>query len=170
MEANSTRKDRINLARAWLCGYVQIQRNSPSTVYIEKDSELDNKARMSLAQLLVNGEAPAELLHLLALAIAPNDEENQGYGLELYKENESSLHLAPSPLTRTLDFVKRSRSRETDEFRNGHIVGLVLDRLHAGENLQKAYESVAYETCLSSDSIRKICMKYKEFMRFLGAD
>ena len=72
-DAKSADVGKISLARAWLDGYVSERKGYPASRYLEGDEDLHG--RRALAELLRDGNAPPDILELLARSLMPDDED-----------------------------------------------------------------------------------------------
>lgn len=173
-------KQRILAARFWLAGYIDTSRKMPSLMYHKKangEPWRDAEGRLALAQLLVNGEAPREILELLAHAITPDDPQNSVRGTPVFNEHLPSTVLSEMPINRRLDFVhrgggsrKRGVGRSADPVRDGYIISEVQALIINGCKKTNAFQKVAEQAGLSAQAVRKIWKKYPDFIAFWEAD
>lgn len=170
----------IALARAWLAGYTEMHRRVPNRAYIEPGSATDQEARLSLAQLLVDGNAPRDLLELLASCIAPDFQPPDGISLPArgvaITPSDNPLRIVREGHSRRLDFSFRKGTRrrgapqQTDAIRDSAILSMVMTKVVDGETKTAAFEKVGREVGLSTEAVRKIWKNYPSFVKYWEGD
>lgn len=171
---------RVRLARAWLGGYMEVGRSIPNLAYIEAHSEKDRTARMALAQLLVDGNAPRDVLELLASCIAPDFHPPDDVSLPARGEpiiaTDNPMRLLNEHHQRRLDFTfrrgkrRRGAPQQTDPYRDGAILQRVMEKIADGTNKTTAFREVAEDVRLEPDSVRAVWTKYGAFVEWWEAE
>lgn len=172
-------EQQVLAARAWLRGYVETHRRVPNRAYIEAGTETDRHARLSLAQLLVDGNAPRDVLELLANCITPDYQQQDGTALpigESITPSDNPLRILPAESPRRLDFSFRTGSRKRgapnkrDPYRDGAILQLVMKLVMDGKTKTSAFETVGKDIGLSAEAVRGVWKKYATFVKFWEND
>lgn len=169
VEPDAQKQSRIMQARTWLGGYIDARREVPTLAYYDAGSEDDNCGRMALAHLLMNGEAPTEILQMLAHAITPDDDDTPIMGRLVYNEYAPSTIIEPERHPRRLDFSKRGqgkRSRGTrripDPVKDGFVLTAIYKHRSDGFSKTRAFEAAAKEVNMSPEGVREVWNRYPD--------
>ncbi len=143
-----TLAERIQLARIWLCGLSTVTDGIRQHKRVEEGTQQDKACRQSLAQLLVDGDAPREILDLLATLIAPDSKASpkanlRTIGVQLFRSGETVSDLALTGNDEVLGMSRRDGRRYSDPNLIGSIITLVRERTDAGLTLEKAFSEVS---------------------------
>lgn len=158
----------VTLARAWLGGVVRDNNGFGEMYRLEERTAAEAAGRRALAQLLVDGNAPREIIHLLATLIAPDGkpvkkgskERLRGESLRKTGENQQDLSLTGS------EWIVSIRLRDNKRRRDANLVGSIAQRVHEkrmdGMSLERAFTVVSKEAKaagikkMSRESVRAI--------------
>lgn len=170
--------ERIHLARIWLRGYIKVTNGIHQHKRIEEPSLEDKLCRHSLAQLLVDGDAPREILDLLARLIAPDSDVSpkvklKQVGIHLFRSGKTGTDLALTGNDDVLRFCKRDGLRFSDPNLIGRIITLVRERTEAHVGLEQAFHEVSGIATdagirgMSERNVKKIWYDNKELRKVL---
>jgi len=152
MENNSLSNDyesNVAAARAWLNGFAEDKGGILKSARYDEDTRAEAGCRRALAQLLADGNAPRDIMHLLAQLIAPNDPIHpKKYGLigeQVFLTGDPRIILS---LTGS-DWTVSIRRRDNRRFQDGMLAGSIAQRVHDkradGMSLEKAFFEVSEE-------------------------
>lgn len=111
--------------------------------YIEANKELEDRCRLSLARILMTGDASSDMQEGLAQLLAPDGSDIAG--------------------DRKFILKRRSRARQTDYLRNSQIVRRVKARVDGGSTVENAIAAVAKEVNLTEETVKNLWQRYKPF-------
>lgn len=142
----SERIQNIIRSRAWLSGYFRDLDGVLITRRVEEFTEQDRDCRRALAQLLIDGDAPQEILDLLAVAIAPDAKDtrtSRKVGEHLFRTDSTQTELGLAGSDRTLHIKRRDNVRSIDPALIGTILRLMRERIHLGRSIEKSSGEVS---------------------------
>jgi hypothetical protein len=127
---------------------------------------------------LVDGDAPSEILDLLATLIAPDSEANQKAGIrkvgkQLFRSGDNRTDLALSGSAKVMRIRRRDNRRYSDGHLIGCIISLVREQIDAGASLENAFFEVSERASaagierMSARNVKKIWTESKEFRKAL---
>lgn len=162
--------ERVQLARIWLQGFAVESKGVMQSKRVEEDTPLDRACRHALAQLLVDADAPREIMDVLATLIAPDSEAGQKFGLtkvgeQLFRSGDARTNLVLTGGNQVLRLRRRDNKRYSDGYLIGSIISLVREQTYAGASLETAFFEVSERaeaagiTKMSPSNVRKIWNK-----------
>jgi hypothetical protein len=159
--------DRVQCARVWLQGFVVESQGFYQSKRLEEDTAQEKEGRRAIAQLLVDGNAPGEILDLLATLLAPDVSARLKVGEQLFRSGDPQIILSLSGSDHVLRLRRRDRVRYSDGHLIGCIISLVQEKIDAGASLERAFfeaseraEAAGIER-MSPSNVRKIWNKSK---------
>lgn len=145
-DAETAHRLRVQYSRIWIQGCLTGNGVARSTVYLSDDTREEAIYREALAQLLVDGNAPQDILDGLAAVIAPNT-QHTGSG------RKTSIDLVPSHVDhrkvptsdRILSFHDRSNHPKADPYKTAAILMSMSDKISRGMTIERACSEVSAE-------------------------
>lgn len=176
MDNNSLSNDyesNIALARKWLNGFAEDKGGILKSARHDEDTRAEAGCRRALAQLLADGNAPREIMHLLAQLIAPDDPDlPKGCGLgpigeQVFLTDDPRTILSLTGSGWTVSIRRRDKRRFQDGMLAGSIAQRVRDKRADGMSLEKACFEVSEEAKeggiekMSPENVKKIWRETK---------